>query len=483
MSGSPTARRRASKRLANSALYCKSGCGFYGNPAWEGYCSKCYKEYTQKVRHRTASLSSEEFLTKPLATQQEYQGVGVGQLKFAKFAEKKKEQKDSKKESVKKFFKKSSGRPSSPNRSPSPSLKPSISKEEIASAKAERAKASRDFVEFLKTLRTPAVQGVADRCKRFIVRILSSPQLSVDQQSELVQDFYTKMAEDLQSHPALKETNADQLEKMVDGIEKYIMTQIYKAVFSHPSTDDEQRDVKLQKVIRSFQWVTEQHLDADIDMQNEEVQKLVEETQDCLLEMNTKRAPQDKLACIVDCSKCIFQILKLSSSEIAASADDFLPCLIFVVLKANPTLLQSNIQYITRFCNSNKLMAGEAGYYFTNLCCAVSFIENLDAGSLQIPQEEFDRFMRGERPAPTMRVNSYPVSCQGLEMMQANMEQLAELRERQNDLMDKAVKFQHDMRSFKDNLEKEVQLMMSGEHPGGELIYVKHPAANDSRDV
>ena len=54
-------------------------------------------------------------------------------------------------------------------------------------------------------------------------------------------------------------------------------------VFSHPSTDDEQRDVKLQKTIRSFQWVTEQHLDADIDMQNEEVQKLVEETQDCKL--------------------------------------------------------------------------------------------------------------------------------------------------------------------------------------------------------
>ncbi len=28
-----------------------------------------------------------------------------------------------------------------------------------------------------------------------------------------------------------------------------------------------------------------------------------------LLEMNTKRAPQDKLSCIVKCSKCIFRIL------------------------------------------------------------------------------------------------------------------------------------------------------------------------------
>jgi hypothetical protein len=61
----------------------------------------------------------------------------------------------------------------------------------------------------------------------------------------------------------------------------------------------------------------------------------------------------------------IFGLLK-NTKKADTSADAFIPLLIYVVLHANPDHLVSNIQYILRFRNQDKL-GGEAGYYLSSL--------------------------------------------------------------------------------------------------------------------
>jgi hypothetical protein len=82
------------------------------------------------------------------------------------------------------------------------------------------------------------------------------------------------------------------------------------------------------------------------------------------------------------------------------------PLLIYVVLRANPESLVSNVQYILRFRNPDKLN-GEAGYYLSSLMGAIQFIEGLDRSSLTVTDEEFERNVEAavaeiaERPPPS----------------------------------------------------------------------------------
>ncbi|CAI5650200.1 rab5 GDP/GTP exchange factor [Oreochromis niloticus] len=353
-------------RVSQEELLCKNACGYYGNPAWQGLCSKCWRE-----RARAAGTPREEIRPRSDGTLPT----------FSKFEEKKNIEKGRRINTVRRLF---WGSPSPP--------KPQEPSETRANVlKAYENLEPGDFTGFLKILRSPPSQRLQSRCTAFLNTMEAYHDLPVQKQSDLVQDFYQSFAEYFSSFPEAQVT------QIMEHVEKLIMTRLHKWVFCHDSCDDEQKDLALQRRIRSLNWVTPQMLgvpfpDEKVSVTGDPFLPAIT----AIIEMDAKRAPQDKLACISKCSQHVFEALSRSNSE-PANADDFLSSLVYVLLKANPPRLHSNMQYVIRFGLPHSLMAGESGYYFTNLSCAVAFIEKLDGPALSLSPEEFEGYMLGQR--------------------------------------------------------------------------------------
>lgn len=233
----------------------------------------------------------------------------------------------------------------------------------------------------------------------------------------------------------------------LDFFEKCIMTHHYKHLFSPQSTDDEEKDQIIQKRIRQLNWINAKHLVCKIDEVREDVRDLVYTSITELIAMDSFATPQEKLECIVSCCRSIFNLLK-KSCDGPASADEFLPALIFVVLKANPVRLHSNINYINRFSNANRIMSGETGYYFTNLCCAISFIENLTFESVQLTKEEFDELMSGENRVHSAWESAL-MACESINLISSNLKIMKDLSERNNRLETDMSLFSAEMKEFR----------------------------------
>ncbi|KAG7235950.1 hypothetical protein INR49_001742 [Caranx melampygus] len=224
----------------------------------------------------------------------------------------------------------------------------------------------------------------------------------------------------------------------MDEVEKYMMTRLYKEVFCPETTDDEKKDLAIQKRIRALHWVTIEMLCVPVDEEIPVVSDSVVKAITDVIEMDSKRVPKDKLACITRCSKHIFNAIK------------------------------SNIQYITRFCNPSRLMTGEDGYYFTNLCCAVAFIEKLDAQSLNLSSEEFELYMTGQA-SPHWPQASGASSCSpgsaALSQVHKRLDLLTGLGERQERVMEKARQLESDLIDWTDEVEQKVQSVLESFPP------------------
>ncbi|KAK0267947.1 hypothetical protein LTR35_015879 [Friedmanniomyces endolithicus] len=275
-----------------------------------------------------------------------------------------------------------------------------------------------DFHRFLEQLRHRTADPVARFLRSFLGEF-SKKQWMVHEQVKIISDFLEFISKKMTQCEVWRNVSDAEFDNAKEGMEKLVMNRLYSYTFSpaiapavgsprkgggrgarsqadaanpfgpgrrgQHQEDVEQDDVIAQK-IRIYGWISEEHL--DIKPLGEKGRKFLGLAQKELLKINSYRAPRDKVICVLNCCKVIFGFLKSAKAD--QSADAFVPLLIYTVLRAQPEHLVSNVQYIWRFRNQDKL-GGEAGYYMSSLMGVVTFIENVDRTNLTISDGEFER--------------------------------------------------------------------------------------------
>ncbi|XP_078164519.1 vacuolar protein sorting-associated protein 9A-like [Carex rostrata] len=249
--------------------------------------------------------------------------------------------------------------------------------------------------DFLERMRHPSAADFVKSIKSFIVTFSNNaPDPEVD--SNAVQDFLASMEDAFRAHPLWAGSSEEELESAGEGLEKYVMTKLYSRVFA-TVPEDARSDEELSEKMGLLQhFIRPENLDIKPEFQNESSWLLAQKE---LQKINLYKAPRDKLVCILNCCKVINNLLvndSLASGQNSPGADEFLPVLIYVTIKANPPQLHSNLQYIQRFRRRTRLVS-ESAYFFTNILSAESFVWNIDGEALSMDEADFQRKMDAAR--------------------------------------------------------------------------------------
>ncbi|CAH1109453.1 unnamed protein product [Psylliodes chrysocephalus] len=202
-------------------------------------------------------------------------------------------------------------------------------------------------------------------------------QLSLaDEKCHFLQNFYSKLFLLMKSSSAWKGIIRNREKTLKITLERFIMSKTYKNSIYPNGDGDRDRDRVLENHIEKLsKIITPNHKDLLID-------KLYlrecpwQPAQDALTALNVYKTPRDKVKCIVHCAKCIMDLLSMSHSRSSATADDFVPVLVYVIIKVNPEALLSTIQYVNSFFHNQ--LIGEEEYWWTQFCAAVEYIKTMD---------------------------------------------------------------------------------------------------------
>merc|ERR1719507_1748970 len=246
------------------------------------------------------------------------------------------------------------------------------------------------YARFLQMLKHSSAKPLVAKAQQFVQNF--DGNLPREQAAEKIHRFLSRAEEWMLSEAVVFAAEADEEGKAnaTEGLEKFLLSRLYPKVFATDSAD-RAADARLKRQLVGLSWVELSHLGVPpVDP------SLLPRGVSELRNIDQYKAPRDKLVCILNACRVITDILRRTrrgqsglQGKRPLSADDFLPLLIFLLIRANPPRLHSNAEYIATFRHPSRL-TGEDAYFVTTLLSAKEFLVSARPDAFEVSLDEFN---------------------------------------------------------------------------------------------
>ncbi|EGG14471.1 RasGTPase-activating protein [Cavenderia fasciculata] len=187
--------------------------------------------------------------------------------------------------------------------------------------------------------------------------------------STMISTFLKRAKDAIIKSPWWKDALEDDLIIAQNTLERNLMTQIYNYTFSISKVDvifSKELKSKSSSIDHRSLYIPEKYANqSPWELAQQEIRKI-----------NLYKSPHDKMKCIIDTWNIIFNYTKPLGES---GPDDFLPIMGYVIIKAKPENLLSNIQYISLYITT---MDPTAEVWFMNLKSSIEVIREVLSGEL-----------------------------------------------------------------------------------------------------
>ena len=174
-----------------------------------------------------------------------------------------------------------------------------------------------------------------------------------------------------------------EIEEIAEKIEDHILRKIYKFVYLEIPL---QSDKEFYEKTLCLDWIAPEQLEIKKVYVNQ-----LGFAELCIKKINEAKSVFEKLDCIKDAHTNMNNTIKFSSGKNDdAGQDELTPIFQYIVIKAQPKRIHSDINYIKCFLGESGLR-GQEGFLVTQMESATSFITAIDHEQLKMSKEEYDK--------------------------------------------------------------------------------------------